>query len=168
MSVDTDIAAAELEELSDGSETTLHSHVSAGESGGGTTVLFPWFNESSSGGAWTFTMDAIYLFGGHYYSTAEESEIHFSTFLGKGTYTLKMLSNTDTWSSIVDIYIDASEVASFDLYAESEIKNVVNTQTSIVVTSSGVKDIKVVKDGKNASSGGWRCKLQALTFYRTE
>lgn len=138
-----------------------------GGCGGGTTTLLAWFYDHLIG-SWAFGVDTTFVLNGCLYGGSDGLEIHWYTYLGAGTYTLTTLTNKSNYNGIVDIYIDAVEVASFDLYDSStELKNQLNTQSSITVASSGVKEIKFVIDGKNGSSNGYRAKLQALVFYRT-
>lgn len=165
---DTSGTGAELNELTDGSETTLHSH--AGDAaGGGTVSIFSFYYDSITQGTWPVVTDTTYRFNFYLYNSThdDQDEIHFSTYLGAGTYTLKILMQTSPNAGIVDIYIDAAEVASFDAYSGGGVKDVLFTQTNIVVGSSGVKDIKYIIDGKNGSSSDHYTVFQEIVFYRT-
>ena len=137
-----------------------------GGSGGGTTVIFPQFWDSKPQGTWNFAVDANYLFNGYTVATADGDEIHYKTYLGAGTYTLKILFTKWTANGIADFYIDAVEVASVDGYGALAY-NQIDTTASIVVAASGVKTIKVIIDGKHASSSAHGFNLQAMIFYRT-
>lgn len=142
----------------------------AGTAGGGTAVLLGWNYDSVTQGTWAATVSDVHLYNGYFgnsASSADGDEIHYSTFLGAGTYTLKLLGTKASNHGIVDIYIDAGEVASFDLYNATVARNQVLTQTSISVASAGVKDIKVILDGKNGSSSDYIIAFQSITFYRT-
>ena len=75
-----------------------------------------------------------------------------------------MSENTD--AGIVDIYIDADEVASFDPYGGAGVSTSY-TDTGNVVATSGLKTITLKIDGKNGSSSNYFVRLQAIFFYRT-
>ncbi|KKM81854.1 hypothetical protein LCGC14_1325570 [marine sediment metagenome] len=141
-----------------------------GGAGGGTARIFVWSPDSVTQGTWSIGMAVVHIYGGYIINltgVANGDEIHFSTYLGAGTYTLKMMKQHSNSTGIVDIYIDAAEVASFDTYSSSPSYNNVSTQTGIVVGAGGVKDIKVIVDGKNASSSNYYAVIQDMVFYRT-
>ncbi|KKK66840.1 hypothetical protein LCGC14_2960050, partial [marine sediment metagenome] len=142
----------------------------SGGLGGGTARIFTWSPDSITQGSWSIGMAVNHIYGGYFInltSHANGDELHFSTYLGAGTYTLKMMHQTSPSEPIIDIYIDAAEVASFDLYSAGAVYNVISTQTGIVVGAGGVKDIKVIVDGKNASSSDYYAVIQDLVFYST-
>lgn len=136
--------------------------------GNGMINLYGW-QSTTIAGTWATatTASAIYC---HYFrntSTNDADEINWTCYLAAGTYTIKFLVITDTNCGIADIYIDSTEVASFDCYSGSTVYNVVNTQASISVATSGVKTIKIKVDGKNGSSSDYMIPMQCLSFYRT-
>jgi len=141
----------------------------AAGAGGGVTHLFNYFYDSSDQGTWaTNVLDAC-IFNSYTINDASHNDgddLHFSVYLGAGTYTFKLQYLRDDNRGIVDVYIDAVEVASFDMYGTSN-NNLVGTQTEIVVASSGVKDIKLIIDGKNGSSSDHTFGFQNACFYRT-
>lgn len=90
----------------------------------------------------------------------------YKAYLGAGTYTLQMILRTSTNYGILDIDIDDTEVASFDLYS-ADTYNVTKTQTGIVVASAGLKTIKLRVDGKNASSTDHYVRPIFIVLWRT-
>ena len=138
------------------------------ESGGGVITLFGQHIDSVTQGTWIIAGGSSYLFFfTHYNSTHNDGdEIHFSAFMGAGTYTCKLLGQTNTNQGIAKIYIDANLVATFDKYGALSNQSIF-TQTAISVAASGVKDIKLVIDGKHASSSDHYCHFNFLSFYRT-
>ena len=65
---------------------------------------------------------------------------------------LKFMAIKAAASGIVDIYIDNTEVASFDQYNSVNVYNSIFTQTGITVSGAGLKTVKLRIDGKNVLS----------------
>jgi len=171
---DSLITNANLLELVDGSETSLHTHGGGGGDGnvadGGGKIMFGWDYDSSTQGTWATTINTSAVYNAVFNNNSSNNDgdnVHFSIYLTAGTYSLKMMGITDTNKGVSDIYIDDAEVASFDWYNGTTVRNVVKTATGIVVAASGVKDIKVIIDGKNGSSSDHRLVFSSLLFYRT-
>lgn len=100
-------------------------------------------------------------------SSANNDSIQWRVFLAAGTYTLCFFTITTDGRAILDVDIDAAEVASFDCYSGATIFNVIKRQTGIIVASSGVKLITTRLDGRNASSSAFLIDIVALVFWRT-
>ena len=98
---------------------------------------------------------------------ANGDEIHYSVYLAKGTYTFGMLYLKTNANGIIDIYIDADEVASFDSYSAGNVFNSWGTQANIVVAASGLKTINFKIDGKNGASSNYYTYTSYLVFWRT-
>lgn len=98
--------------------------------------------------------------------TADAQYNQYDIWLEAGTYTCYMTGMKDTDSGISDIYIDAAEVASFDWYNASATL-ATQSQASISVASDGVKTIKVIVDGKHASSSAYNVPFQMVVFVKT-
>ncbi len=135
------------------------------EGGGGVCKFWGQDVDSVTQGTWLFLV-GNYPYYSHFYNSthADGDEVHFSAFLGAGTYTLKFLCPLRTDQGIIKIYVDAVLVGTFDAYG-SDYDNVFTD--AVEVGSSGVKDIKMVVDGKNASSSNHYCFFTFLSFYRT-
>jgi len=140
-----------------------------GDAGAGTTLLFPLFYDSLTQGTWLFTADAARYLNYNCYNgeNNDGDQINWKTYLNAGTYTLKFLYSKSAASGIVDLYIDAAEVASFDAYNGITVKNLIGTQAGIVVAASGIKDIKLIIDGKNGASSNYYINFVLIGFYRT-
>lgn len=100
-------------------------------------------------------------------SGANSDEIEYEMYLLKGTYTLEVMHRTSHNAGTVDIDINGSEAASFDYYAASESYGNTQSQTSITVSTGGLKTITMRIDGKNASSSGFYTTTQGMIFRRT-
>ncbi len=131
-------------------------------------LFFGFQIDSVTQGTWIASASASYPLQLVYFNStaADGDEIHFSGFMGAGTYTLKLLAAQRTDNGIVKIYIDGDLVGTFDKYGSTD-NNKIYTQASIVVAASGVKDIKMVVDGKHASSTNHYNHFISLSFYRT-
>lgn len=136
---------------------------------GGHVVLPHYSYDSVVQGTWAIVVSTSQVGNGvlHNASQVNGDEVEFKCFLGAGTYTLKLLGITASSRGITDIYIDDTEVASFDWYSATATYNVIKTQASISVASSGVKTIKLKLDGKNASSTHYYATITSMIFYRT-
>lgn len=94
-------------------------------------------------------------------------EIHWQAYLDKGTYRLCLLTITGDSGGIVDVNIDAAEVASFDLYSAVQIENVRRVKIDIAVATAGLKTIKLKIDGKNPSSSNYSIAISYVSLWRT-
>ena len=165
---DTTATGANLNTLVGGGETALHSHV-GGDVGEGHIVIFPYFYNTIGQGTWALNYYSQNIFGTGFFNTtfADGDNLTFEVYLAAGTYTLRMIHAKQTNSCILDIDIDAAEVASFDTYADPISYNEIATQTAINVAAAGLKTITIRVDGKNASSSGYVIVVQAIAFWRT-
>jgi len=139
-----------------------------GGGGPGPCVLFPWLYDSIGSGSWAPGVDPGMMFNYFFQNTSLEDgdDFRIKCFLSAGTYTLKTIYERGGGKAIIDIYIDADEVHSIDMYGAAQ-KNTLDVEYNIVVASSGVKTIKFLVDGKNASSSNYYCTLNLITFSRT-
>ncbi len=147
---------------------TIEAADVAGLGGGHITILLHNY-DSIGQGTWVYAQDSPTMFNGIFYpsSAANLDNITYKAFLAAGTYTIRLVSSTNTANGIIDIDIDGAEVASFDTYAASLIKNVLFTDTGNVVATPGVKSIKMRVDGKNGSSSGYTINPIVLALWRT-
>ncbi|GAI02703.1 unnamed protein product, partial [marine sediment metagenome] len=54
-------------------------------------------------------------------SNADGDNVSYAPYLEAGTYTLRIVLTTSDNLGICDVYIDAAEVASFDLYSSPTV-----------------------------------------------
>jgi hypothetical protein len=84
-----------------------------------------------------------------------------------GTYTLSVLTETDTDGGKFDVYIDSTKVAEgLDLYSGSTVRNVIKTQASIAI-AEGIYSVSVKTNGKHASSSSYYVRISGLWLTRT-
>ncbi len=136
--------------------------------GEGHITILPQSYSAIIQGAWVWLSQAN-QWGGFCWRNsfnADGDEIHYAAYLAKGTYTVGLFCLTASANPILDIYIDGDEVASFDLYTAGPAPNSWFTQTSISVSVSGLKTIKLKVDGKNGSSSGHNVYLSYFVFWR--
>ena len=86
--------------------------------------------------------------------------------MAKGTYTLQIVTMISTDEGILDVDIDAGEVASFDLYGSTAYDQL-QTQTSISVATAGLKTLKLRVHGQNGSSTGHVARFTIIALWRT-
>jgi len=123
---------------------------------------------SVEAGTWAWSANASYLFGWSFISaSADAEELNFDITLAPGTYSLRMIAYAAASTGIVKIYDGATLIATFDTYSGSEVFNKVFDETGIVITAGGVRTLKFVVDGKNASSSNYTLSFLKLAFWRT-
>lgn len=113
--------------------------------------------------------DGQLLFNASSSSTGDEDAfITIPVVLVAGTYTFFMRHYKWSGSGIYTIYIDGISVGTIDGYdGGGGTRNALNTITSIVVTTTGVKDIKFSMETKNGSSSGYAGGVHCAGFLKT-
>lgn len=149
-----------------GFHTIPAAAVDAGE--GHITILPPSY-VSIGQGTWVLEYDT------HFYTTwrlrntsdGDGDNISYQVYLQAGTYTLLLATLTYNGAGIVDFDIDATEIASFDLYTAGVNYNVLKTQADISVATSGLYTLKARVHGKNGSSSNYFISLHYIALWRT-
>ncbi len=134
---------------------------------GGGIINIPVWAYNSSTGTWQIYINSVLLNNGCMYTDGNANEITFKVFLAKGTYTLKVLDQKDLNRGIIQVNLNATQIASFDSYNATGVVNYVHTQTNIVVATSGIQELQFKVNGKNASSSGYLMTLIGASLYRT-
>ncbi len=136
--------------------------------GEGHITILPMSYDSIGQGNWILGIHTAYYTNGRFYNLGgnDADNISYKVCLSVGTYTLVFMNLNGSDACITDIDIDGEEVASFDCYATSGV-NVFPKQTGIVVTTAGIKTLKVRVDGKNPSSSNYYCRILYLALWRT-
>jgi len=118
-------------------------------------------------GSWILDISsAKYLCGNLYNVSGEDLDsISYVIKLEEGNYSLLFQSDKATDRGIVDIDIDDVEVASFDCYGESS-PNYSYIQSNILISSTGIKELKIRVDGKNILSSGYICPITFISLWR--
>lgn len=93
--------------------------------------------------------------------------ISYKSYLAKGTYTLKLLTATVNYGAIIGVNIDDDEKGTIDTYSAGLVYNVKKEITDIVISSSGLKTIKLNVNGKHASSTDYQMYIHAIELVRT-
>lgn len=125
---------------------------------------------SIDAGTWAADQNAVYLGFTAWYNTSAANGDAFTIklYMPVGTYSFGGYFQKDTTCGILKVYIDAVEVASFDLYAGSNSNNNRLTQTGIAITTAGIKSIQLKVVGKNAASSGYSVAFNGnMGFWRT-
>lgn len=150
-------------------EAANKRYVDALDRGEGHIVLMPADYDSIVQGTWVFIGGAAFVCGVLQNQTdADGDAFTLKAFLQAGTYTFMFLNSAQhTDRGIVDIDIDAVEVASFDFYSAVPITNARRTQTGIVVATTGLKTITVRVGGKNPLATHFYVAPEIMAFWRT-
>ncbi len=140
--------------------------------GGSPIVILPQHYTSIGAGTYRRGVNALsnyncYLDNGTALQSADGDNISYSVYIPAGTYTLEMVHRGLSTGGIVDIDIDAVEVASFDNYDTGETFNEISTQAGIVIASSGLKTLKLRLDGKNGASSDYQMTVALIVLWRT-
>ena len=174
-------SSVETAEIADGAITNAKINASAGiayskllgtdvTSGGG-NIFVPLLAYSNiPQGTWTYGTDSSDYFQMKIYnSTAADADaIEFQVWLAKGTYTVVLHGEALSDSGILDIQIDGVEVASFDQYNGGAYgHNKTWSQAAIAIATSGIKTLKVIVDGKHASSSSYTARISSIYLNRT-
>lgn len=119
---------------------------------------------SAGGSAYAFTMDSASRFN-HYllWGGADGDEAYVDFYLESGTYTLLVNGSVTGGSGMFDYYIDDTLVTTFDWYNVSIVANTSKTVT-VVIPYDGLHTLKIVCNGKNASSSGYTNRLVYISF----
>jgi len=104
---------------------------------------------------------AVELADGYYYTV--------NAPLRAGTYTFSLAYTKNNANGIFDLYVDSTKknTTSLDCYALSPIYNNQWNVTGITITTSGWHTFKVLANGKNVSSLGYRFNGSACMIWRT-
>lgn len=133
-------------------------------------TIMPGAWESIGQGTFIFCTEetAQYTQNSFYNSSEVDGDnVSYKTYLPAGTYTLMLHTRHSTNRGILDIYIDAAEVASFDLYNSPSLFNILDVQIGIVIATPGIKTIKLQVDGKNPSSTSYVFCISLLSLWAT-
>jgi hypothetical protein len=86
--------------------------------------------------------------------------------LPAGTYTIKVGTYVNTNCCILDIIIDGASVGTLDVYSAASTAGILS-KAGVVIVGSGAHTIKLLVNGKNASSSGYYLVVSFLQFLRT-
>ena len=133
----------------------------------------PWDWDSIEQGTWSTFADISVARGGYIFNGGAGDKtgdtVVFKSYFKAGTYTLKILYGKNTSLGIAKITLDDVDVmTNIDEYnSGGSVKNVLKTETGITVASDGIKIVRFICTGKNASSSGYTLVLSEMMFYRT-
>lgn len=144
-----------------------HVHDVAGQAGQSPVLILLWDYQSVGQGNWTFLSQASWSAWPWYNSSNGDGDnLSFNRYLAAGTYTIRAVYSQATARGILDIDIDGVEVASLDMYGPPAV-NQIATDTGNVVSTPGLKTIRLRVDGKHASSTHYYVVINAIEFWRT-
>lgn len=127
--------------------------------------------DTVSGMTFTRTQVSSTLGGGRaeQASTADADNGDFFEYLfdvDAGTYSFTMIYDRDSNQGIVDVLIDGVSIGTIDTYLSGWAPNTVATISSVGI-SQGPHTLKLLINGKNASSSDYRMAISWLSLTRT-
>lgn len=87
--------------------------------------------------------------------------------MAAGTWSLRFIHAKAADMGVHDVYINNTEVGSFDPYSAGTTFNNVTTISGVSVPTSGITTLKLIIDGKNASSSDFYYYLNAISGVKT-
>jgi len=141
----------------------------AGRVGEGHITIIGYSYSSIGQGTWGLLGSPNYIFYQNLYNSTQANgdNILYNVYLDTGTYTLLLVTHTMTNGGIVDFDVDATEVASFDLYSNPAVYNVRKTQANINIATSGLKTLKLRLHGKNPAATAHCILFSYIALWRT-
>ena len=99
---------------------------------------------------------------------AQNAEVTFKVLLAAGTWTLYLLHAKFNSFGIITFRVDGgASVGTIDLYNGSLIGNQRSTVAGIVVATSGIHDLNLKMETKNASSSNYFGDISLIQLART-
>lgn len=131
----------------------------------------PLFPYTGSSGTWAVAQNSAGLYGGWKANSAGTANGDYMQWanvaIPAGTYTVVLAAQKTTGSGIVDVLIDGSSIGTVDLYNGSTTNDYWTVTTSYAPSSTALVTVKLLLNGKNASSSGYLARLSRLIFRRT-
>lgn len=119
-------------------------------------------------GTWGFVTQTGQYTGFTFRNAAVDGDkVRYKEFIPAGTYTLRVMSVQSSARGIIKVAIDNVVVATFDGYVAGSVLNKIFEQASIVIATTGIKNIDIYVDGKNVSSSNYFMGYNFITFVRT-
>ncbi len=134
--------------------------------GDGHITILPFSYSAIGAGSWIEYRTESSYYDWYIYTVGNLNNISYKIFLGAGTYTFLLYHVTNTNGGIIDVDIAGVEVGSIDQYAALAY-NVRSTITGIVISTGGVKELKLRVDGKNGSSSDYAAWIEYIALWRT-
>ncbi len=147
--------------------STPHSQSDISGVGFQVAYILGYSYDSIGQGTWTAWTNTNQAYRGFYNNSKNNGDnISYKVYLAKGTYTLLFLTATSIDRGIAQILLDGTEIASWDLYSDSMINNVLKTQTGINISSDGIKTLTLKVNGKNPSSDNYIVSFSYIALIR--
>ncbi len=140
-----------------------------GDAGEGHITISPYLYDSVVQGTWIIAVNTSQCMNYQFYNSSggDGDGLTHKVFLTAGTYTFGYLGSRSTNRGILDLTIDGSSAGTIDTYDAGGGYNYEDTITGISVATSGVKDVVIKVNGKNASSSGYVLVVTSSALWRT-
>ena len=100
-------------------------------------------------------------------STGDGAYLEFANvWIPAGSYTPVLWTDTRADQPVIDVYVGATEVASFDTYSVGTVNRVRLTDSAFSVSTSGYYTVTYKVDGKNGSSSNYNSRGYILIFQK--
>ena len=115
-------------------------------------------------GTWAISYGALcgYRSQSNGATKAQNDEINFKAWLGKGDYDVYLVFNTNADRGICHVQVDGTDIGTIDTYAAAPVSNVLDSISAATVATSGLKTIGLKMATKHASASAYM--LSYCTF----
>lgn len=100
-------------------------------------------------------------------SGAQNAEIGWDVLLAAGTWSLTLITSKFTNRGIYTALLDGASIGTLDGYDPSNLSNVVQTISGVIIPASGKRRLLLRMATKNASSSSYFGAIQAVGLVRT-
>lgn len=128
-----------------------------------------WTSLASANTNWSTQAQAsTHPHGGYRLSTnAQNASVSYDIALGAGTYTITIVTFTDTSRGIMTVTLGGVAAGTVDTYAGSAAMLIDSTLTGVVLTTTAVHTLNITMATKNASSSNYGGVVNAIHLTRT-
>jgi hypothetical protein len=144
------------------------AQIASGILTGGTTIM-PIKPDAVNTGTWTLNQSTSTVFACYSQgSNADGNNCTYKVPMAAGTYTIQVIYGQGTNFAKFDIQIDGAVVVSgIDGYAGGDAWNTISETTGVTITSGGIKNLKVIHNGKNGLSSGYFSRIEGIIIRQT-
>lgn len=138
--------------------------------GEGHIAIMPDSYDSIGQGTWAWSSGSGMVWNHAWMnpSHTDEDNISYKVFLPAGTYTLELLAGkTGLAYGRLYVDIDSTPIAMFDLYDPAAPDNKRFTDINTVISTPGLKTLKLRVNGKNASAIDYYVNWLYIALWRT-
>jgi hypothetical protein len=121
-------------------------------------------------GTWAYHPTDLHVLGGwfgnHDSNPANGDSVSYKVYLTKGNYTILFYTSKNGAYGINKLYLDTTEIASFDCYSSITLRNQ-RLLGTCNVQKSDLYDLILKVDGKNPLATGYNSAFNYISLWRT-